>query len=314
MIGRNKSIAFEDLERYWGRVDYARSPNVPLRKYDLVICQEPTPGIGLPAYLIARLTGAKLVMEVHADYIRSALSPFQKFVAINLLRRCDLVRAVSGKIARELLDLGIMKVAVIPSIYIKTDLFHQTKPHSKRDPIVLSVGRLVEQKDFPLLLKSFRIVKEAIPEAKLIIVGRGPLEGEILSLAKRLGIEDGFKLIKHWLSDEDLVKLYNEAASLVITSRYEGGPRVAFEAGACHTPFTSTRVGILAEVAEDEVHGFFAEKPPEIAKRTIELLQDPNLRERMGSNFRNIITTLFEWNKAVRNYAESYLRLMRDLR
>jgi len=187
MIGRSKSIALQDLEKYWGEIYFAKPPRIPLRRYDLVIAQEPTLRIGLPAYLIARLTRAKLAMEVHADYINS-LPRGQRYLAISLLKRSDIVRAVSRKIARELMDLGVKNVVMVPSIYIKTNLFRQTKPHSERRPIILSVGRLVEQKNFPLLLESFRIVKERIPEAKLVIVGRGPLEGEIIDLADKLGI------------------------------------------------------------------------------------------------------------------------------
>ena len=86
---------------------------------------------------------------------------------------------------------------------------------------------------------------------------------------------------------------------------------MAFEAGACHTPFVSTPVGILAEVARNGVHGFFAKKPHAIAERMIEMIQDPGLRERLGENFRRLILKSFEWHKTVKYYAESYLRLLK---
>ena len=312
MIGRSRSIAFDDLKKYWGDVEFAKPPYIPLKRYDLVIGQEPTPRIGIPAYLAAKLTGAKLVMEVHADYIHSALSPLQKSIAIHLLKQCDLVRAVSGKIARELRELGIRNVAMIPSIYIKTDIYRPVKPHRERRPIILSVGRLVKQKNFPLLLKAFKILIEEVPEAKLIIIGRGPLEDEILEYVRRLYLKDSFKLVKRWLSEEDLVKMYNDAAILAITSHYEGGPRVVFEAGACHTPFVSTPVGILAETAKDGVHGFFAESVEEFAEKMVILLQNPDMREKMGEAFRKMIVEKFEWDHAVRLYAKSYLRFSRD--
>jgi len=312
MIGRSRSIAFDDLRKYWGDVDFAKPPHIPLRRYDLVIGQEPTPRIGIPAYLAARLMGAKLVMEVHADYIHSALSPLQKLIAIRLLRRCDLVRAVSGKIARELEELGVGNVAMIPSIYIKTGVYRPLKSHQEREPIILSVGRLVRQKNFPLLLKAFKVLVKEVPEARLIIVGRGPLENEILERVRRLDLRDSFRLVKRWLSEEDLVKMYNDAAILAITSYYEGGPRVAFEAGACHTPFVSTPVGILAEIAKNGVHGFFAESVEEFAEKMITLLQNPEMRERMGETFRKVIAERFEWDHVVRVYAESYLRFSRD--
>ncbi|RLG06185.1 MAG: hypothetical protein DRN59_03430, partial [Thaumarchaeota archaeon] len=84
--------------------------------------------------------------------------------------------------------------------------------------------------------------------------------------------------------EDDLVKMYNDAAILAITSHYEGEPRVTFEAGACHTQFVSTPVGILAEAARDGVHGFFAKKTQVIAERMIEMIQDLGLRE-IGKEF-----------------------------
>jgi len=59
---------------------------------------------------------------------------------------------------------------------------------------------------------------------------------------------------------------------------------VTFEAGACHTQFVSTPVGIPAEAARDGVHGFFAKKTQVIAERMIEMIQDLGLRE-IGKEF-----------------------------
>jgi 1,4-alpha-glucan branching enzyme len=200
----------------------------------------------------------------------------------------------------------VENVIVVPSIYVKTDTFKPLKNHSSRKPLILSVGRLVEQKNFPLLLYAFKKVKEEFPEAELLIHGRGPQEKEIIHLARKLELKS-FKLITDWLSEEELVHLYNDAALLAITSRYEGGPRVAFEAGACHTPFVSTRVGILAEVAQHGQHGFFGENVEEFSEKIITLIQDSKLRERMGENFRRLVVEEFEWSKAIKRYAECYL-------
>jgi glycosyltransferase involved in cell wall biosynthesis len=310
MVGRSKSIAFDELQRYWGEVSFVKPPQlVKPRRYDLVIAQEPTPRVGVYAYMLSKITGAKLVLEVHADYLELGLTPFQRKIAEYLLRRCSLVRAVSWKIMEDVKKLGVKKVVMIPSIYVKTNVFRPLKSHSSRKPIILSVGRLVEQKNLPVLLYAFKKIEEEFPRAELLIHGRGPEEKEIIHLAKKLELKN-FKLITNWLSEEELVHLYNEAALLAITSKYEGGPRVAFEAGACHTPFVSTRVGILAEVAQHGQHGFFAEKPGEFAEKIITLIQDPSLRGKMGENFRRLVEESFEWYKSIKRYAECYLNII----
>jgi glycosyltransferase involved in cell wall biosynthesis len=310
MVGKSKSIAFDELQRYWGEVSFIKPPQlVKPGRYDLVVAQEPTLRTGVYAYLLSKITGAKLVLEVHADYLDSGLTPLRKRIAEYLLRRCSLVRAVSWKIAQDIKKLGVKNIVMIPSIYVKTDIFRPLKTHSSRRPIILSVGRLVEQKNFPLLLSVFKKVEEEIPEAELVIHGKGPQEKDIICLARKLGLKS-FKLLTQWLPEEELVNLYNEAALLAITSKYEGGPRVAFEAGACHTPFVSTRVGILAEVARHGLHGFFAYKPDEFAEKITTLMQDPLLREKMGENFRKLVKEDFEWYKSIRRYAKCYLNII----
>jgi glycosyltransferase involved in cell wall biosynthesis len=307
MVGRSKSIAFDELQRYWGEVSFVKPPQlVKPRRYDLVIAQEPTPRIGVYAYVLSKITGAKLVLEVHADYLELGLTPFQRRIAEYLLRRCNLVRAVSWKIMEDVKRLSVKNVVMTPSIYVKTDIFRPLKSHSSRKPIILSVGRLVEQKNLPLLLYAFKKIGEEFPEAELLIHGKGPQEKEVIYLARKLELKN-FKLVTNWLSEEELVHLYNEVALLAITSKYEGGPRVAFEAGACHTPFVSTRVGILSEVAQHGQHGFFADNVEEFSEKIITLIQDSELRERMGENFRKLVVEEFEWNKAIKRYAECYL-------
>lgn len=314
MVGRSKSICFEDLKKYWGEVDFIKPFKMHrLGKHDLVIGQEPTPRIGIYSYIISKLDKAKLVLEVHADYLKSGLTFYQRKIAEYLLKRCDLVRAVSKKIEKDLQETGVKNIVMIPSIYIKTEVYKPLIPHSLRKPLILSIGRLVEQKNFPLLLYAFKEVIREIPEAELIIHGRGPLEKDIIKLAWNIGLSSNLKFVTRWLTEEELVSLYNEASVLAITSRYEGGPRVAFEAGACCTPFISTKVGILYEMVPDGVGGLYVDEDPgEIADKIIALLNDSYARQRMGENMRKIVLENFEWNTAVKRYAEAYLNLIQS--
>ena len=80
-----------------------------------------------------------------------------------------------------------------------------------------------QAENFPLLLRAFKILVEEVPEARLIIIGRGSLENEILGYVRRLDLKDSFRLVKRWLREDDLVKMYNDAAILAITSHYKGG-------------------------------------------------------------------------------------------
>lgn len=313
MIGRSKSIAFEDLRKYWGEVDFARPPRIPIGAYDLVIAQEPTLRVGVAAWLAAMLCGAKFAVEVHGGYLEY-LSGIQKATSLLVLREADLVRAVNSEIARQLRGIGLRNVLVIPSIYVKTSIFKPIKRHRDRGKVVIYAGRFAPEKNLPLLIKAFKFVLAKEPSAKLMLIGKGPEKSLLLKIIKEQGIEERVTLVDKWISPEELARYYNEAAVFALTSLYEGGPRAICEAGACETPFVSTPVGILPEVVKDGVGGFFVKRrePHELAEKIVTLLQDQELRQEMGKNLREMVIQNFEWDRAVRRYAESYLSLLRS--
>ncbi len=103
-------------------------------------------------------------------------------------------------------------------------------------PVLLSVGRLVELKDFPTLLRAFEQVRRRRP-VKLIILGEGAKRGELTALVNQLGLR----------SDVDLPGFVDNpyawmarAAMLVSSSRIEGFGNTIVEAMACGTPVVST--------------------------------------------------------------------------
>ena len=313
MVGKTPSIALDDLRRYWGEVIFARPPRLKPGKYDLVIAQEPTIRSGLPAYLMAKQAGAPFFCEVHANYFEH-MTVSQRMLAYWILRRADLVRAVNSTIEKQLRRMGFRNVLRIPAIYIKPELFKRLKAQRERRPLVLFVGRLSKQKGLDLLLESFRLIADRMPEATLCIVGRGEMKGWVRGMLSSLGLERRVQVL-NWVPQHELVRLYNDAAVLVCTSLYEGGPRVVFEAAACGTPAVSTRVGIVPEVFRDGVEVLFVERRAEdVAAAVIELLRDADLRERLGEAARMRTLSLFSWDEAVRRYAMAYLEALADLR
>ncbi|MEM2556708.1 MAG: hypothetical protein QW720_02825, partial [Candidatus Caldarchaeum sp.] len=95
MVGRKPSIALDELRKYWGTVEVATGFFTPrLTRYDLVIAQEPTVKIGLPALLQAKLSNALLVTEVHGDYLSGNFLPWKdRLFAWFALKASDFVRA-----------------------------------------------------------------------------------------------------------------------------------------------------------------------------------------------------------------------------
>ena len=110
----------------------------------------------------------------------------------------------------------------------------------------LAVGRLEPVKNYPALLNAFARTEET---ARLMILGTGPLEGELKRMTEALGLSQRV----HFAGFQPQVGQWMQAADgIVLSSRYEGLPMVLLEAGACGVPAVVTDVPGTREVI---VHG-----------------------------------------------------------
>jgi glycosyltransferase involved in cell wall biosynthesis len=119
-------------------------------------------------------------------------------------------------------------------------------------PVLLSVGRLVKQKDYPTLIRAFDLVRRERP-ARLIILGEDQDRGSLDQLIVKLGLTacaqmPGFKPNPWaWMS---------RASVFVLSSQHEGLPTVLIEAMACGTPIVSTDCPSgPSEILEGGVYG-----------------------------------------------------------
>lgn len=107
-------------------------------------------------------------------------------------------------------------------------------------PVVLGVGRMHPQKDFPTLIRAFANLRKT-REARLVILGDDAKHGvrdELLALAAELDVADDMDLPGFVANP---FAFMSRAAVFVLSSRYEGCPNVVIEALACGCPVVSTR-------------------------------------------------------------------------
>ena len=196
----------------------------------------------------------------------------------------------------------------MPAFYIDLEIFRPQEIEKKYD-LVFS-GRLVKNKGIFLLLKAARNFKSQIPNIKLVIVGSGPLENRIKKYIKKHKLEDNITFAGWLPTIEDLAKIYNQSKILVMPSFNEGGPRVTLEAMACKVPVITTKVGVMLDIIKHGENGLFIDwKAKDIAEKILLLLQDENLRKKIAENGYNTVMR-FERKEAIKNYAESYLKLI----
>jgi glycosyltransferase involved in cell wall biosynthesis len=141
---------------------------------------------------------------------------------------------------------------------------------------ILFVGRLQEQKAPIRLIEVFQEYKKINRKSCLLIIGEGNLMEEMARKAKDLGV---YRCI-HFLgyrSQTELVRFYQAANVLVLTSNYEGMPRSCVEALGCGLPVVSTDVGEVRRVVRNGFSGEIVEgfSPIAIAKQIDKVVRNP---------------------------------------
>lgn len=121
--------------------------------------------------------------------------------------------------------------------------------------VIINIGRLEKQKGQDYLLKAFKKVLNKIPNAFLIILGKGSLEEELKNEIKKLNLENNVEIIGYVENPYKYIRISN---CLVLSSLYEGFPNVILEAFAIGKPVISTYcnsgiVEVLTENAVDTV-------------------------------------------------------------
>jgi glycosyltransferase involved in cell wall biosynthesis len=195
----------------------------------------------------------------------------------------DAVVAVSHGVAEDLITmtgLPMEKVKVIYNPVITPELFAKAEEpldhpwfRPGEPPVVLGVGRLTKQKDFPTLIRAFALVRKERP-ARLMILGEGEERPKLETLARELGIEEDFVLPGFV---ENPYKYMKRASAFVLSSRWEGLPAVLIEALALGVPVISTNCPSgPAEILEHGKWGCLVPvgEPHLLARAILEILQN----------------------------------------
>lgn len=264
---------------------------------------------GMIAMPIAKQLDVPLFVTFHgydATIHDNAYNPWFKSWIIS--RRGELQRkgavfiAVSDYIRRKMIEQGYPEHKIVQH-YIGIDLEKFT-PSSQveRKPIVLFVGRLVEKKGAAYLIEAMSMVQKKLPEAKLVVIGEGPLREQLemqchdtLINYEFLGVQPPDK-IKEMLN---IAKVFSVPSIVAENGDAEGFGMVFAEAGAMGVPVVSFATGGIPEaVAHGETGLLAAEKDSGMLASYIkELLVDESLWCRFSENGKERVRRLFDVHK-----------------
>lgn len=143
------------------------------------------------------------------------------------------------------------------------------------------------------LTEVFPLVQTRVPESTLTIIGKNPPQ-DFLELAGR-----NPRRIKVTGYVDDLVPYLEESALMVVPVRAGGGMRVRIlEAFAYAMPVVTTTIGLEGIHGTPDQNVLVADTPGDFAERTIELLEDAALQEKLAANGRELAKNKYDW-KAV---------------
>jgi glycosyltransferase involved in cell wall biosynthesis len=170
-------------------------------------------------------------------------------------------------------------------------------------PVVSLVGRLVPQKAPQRFLAAARKVATAVPECRFLIVGDGPLRGELEVQARDLGLGGAVRFTG---IREDARALIARSDVIAFSSDWEGMSIVALEAIAAGTPVVATDVEGMRELLNTGAGILTSFDPDDLARKIVDLVRDPGRRAEMGELGRSKAAAEFSLERMVRSYEEVY--------
>lgn len=202
----------------------------------------------------------------------------------------DRVVAVSSDIEKQLVEIygpnhvvRIHNGIDLDAVQVSTPRLQKRREWRLDEMVTLigTVGRLVPVKGHAVLLEALRILRGANRNVMLLVVGDGPLRGQLESEIARLGLEKSVIFAGHHSPAYDFINMMDV---FVLPSLHEGIPMVLLEALALRQPVVATRVGGIPEVITHGETGLLAEPADalSLAKFIQQLVEDKSMAARIG--------------------------------
>ncbi|MFQ5902991.1 MAG: glycosyltransferase [Candidatus Binatia bacterium] len=177
------------------------------------------------------------------------------------------------------------------------------------DKLVITVGRLVPQKDLDLFLEAAALLTHKEARVQFLIVGDGPCRKTLERYASRNGLDGKVSFLGE---RADVPELVQSADVFWLTSAWEGLPNVLLEAMACAKPIVTRDVGACREAVRHGVNGYLipSRDAERFAQHTLDLLKNPARVQEMGQAGRRLVEEKFCIGKMVREIEKLYCSLL----
>jgi glycosyltransferase involved in cell wall biosynthesis len=258
----------------------------------------------------------RIVFTEHGRHFPDIVSPLRRTVNHLLLKHlADAVSAVSAFSAASLVEKDGFSEQQIEVIENGVDIHKfngAAMPHNlgldRNRHYLACVARFHAVKDHATLLRAFVIVARQRPDVDLLLVGDGPLGGDMEKLAQELGIKPRVQFLG---LRSDVPAILRTAKVFVLTSLSEAAPLTVLEAMAAGVPVVLTAVGGNPEMVRDGVDGYLVPRgnTEAIASAILRLLDDPKAAAAMGLAGAARVRKHYSLERTIQRYFALYSRL-----
>ena len=268
------------------------------------------------AALARRLTKIKRLVHTQHGLVSGLNS--RKRMLIRLLRgAADYICPVSESVAVQLKMLGWIRdnnyASILNGVNVQEftpnaavrDEYRRNFDISPEDLVCICVARVAEVKDHETLITGFEAFLVRQENAKLLVVGDGPLFSNIEKLVAQKNLKDKVLLLGE---RNDVLQLLQMSDVFVMTSKSEGVSIALLEAMSTGIVPVVTEVGGNREVVDSGTNGFLVavQSPNDLACALRDLQANESLRLGMGDAARARVISQFSLDKTVRAYATVY--------
>ena len=256
--------------------------------------------------------GIPLIVHFHGHdaYVNEVLKTNQQQYC-ELFEQAAAIIAVSRDMEEQLAKLGAPseKIAYIPC-GVDTELFGNVTPSKSAEHFV-AVGRFVEKKSPHLTLLAFSKVLAACPNARLIMIGDGPLLNLCKQLAAAVGVAEaveftGFRDQAFVAETMQKSRAFVQHSVRALNGDSEGTPVGVIEAQATGLPVVATAHAGIKDVVVDGETGFLVEEldVDAMAEAMIAVIRDPTLADRLGKAGRERVIANFSLSQSIQKLAQ----------
>ncbi|WP_078413771.1 glycosyltransferase [Priestia abyssalis] len=270
--------------------------------------------VGSAARVIQAQLNIPLICTIHAtehgrnNGIHNALQESVHEKERRLIHDAHAVIVCSEYMKKELIDLFYVrpdKISVFPNGIEPGMFLSQCRPNNLQkkyqlcsdDRLIFSVGRVVYEKGFHILIEAAEIIRKEKANVRVIIAGKGPLLHEYRALIKEKKLEKHIQFIGY-ITDDERNQLFHLSDIVVFPSLYEPFGIVALEGMVVGKPTIVTNTGGLQTIVEDGVSGIKV-RPNDavhLAEKILVLLQDKEYARRLGEKGKKRVETMFGWD------------------